>query len=311
MQNILLSVILCLYIYTGLIQGSEKEVFTAVVVLSQVLNFMLTSSVECFSLLQQISILAGSTARVSILLEKVLENFAAWKSSTGIFRNQELMEINHPNKIHLKDISAYNPNGFKIVENFSVVITEGTNTLITGPSGCGKSSLLRLIRGLWPLDSGQVMRPTKIGRDGIMFLPQVAYIIPGGTLVEQVLYPLTPDDISNGILANLYEILDIVGLKSLPADCGGWEFSANWDNILSGGEKQKIVLARVLYHKPKFVLMDESTSALDADMERIVYNILAEMGITTITVGHRDSLLQYHKQLMVFESDHIEVHELD
>jgi len=69
----------------------------------------------------------------------------------------------------------------------------------------------------------------------------------------------------------------------------------NWGDILSPGEQQRISIARVFYHRPKFVLLDEATSSLSEEMEAEIYQTLRTMGITVISVGHRSSLFKFHE----------------
>ena len=79
---------------------------------------------------------------------------------------------------------------------------------------------------------------------------------------------------------------------------GGLDAQAPWEDILSIGEQQRLGFARLLYHRPKYAMMDESTSALDVTMERKVMNMCAEAGITCISVGHRPTLRQYHDKVL-------------
>jgi len=95
----------------------------------------------------------------------------------------------------------------------------------------------------------------------------------------------------------LLELLGLVQLQYLverETDKGGWESVAEWGEVLSGGEKQRIAMARLFYHKPKFAILDECTSAVSVDVEGFMYTHCRKLGICLITVSHRPSLWKYH-----------------
>lgn len=83
----------------------------------------------------------------------------------------------------------------------------------------------------------------------------------------------------------------------------GLDERCRWADQLSGGEQQRIGFARLLYHAPKYAFMDESTSALDVDLEEKCMHMCREAGITCISVAHRPSLLKYHQQLLRLDGE--------
>jgi len=98
-------------------------------------------------------------------------------------------------------------------------------------------------------------------------------------------------------------LLTEVKLEYLVSREGGWDKENDWNDVLSGGEKQRIAMARLIYHKPTYAILDECTSAVSIDVEAHLYSYMKEIGITLITVSHRDTVWKYHEYLLKFEGD--------
>ncbi|MBI4532536.1 MAG: ABC transporter ATP-binding protein/permease [Candidatus Melainabacteria bacterium] len=198
-------------------------------------------------------------------------------------------------RIAAADLTLMTPNYARtLIEKLSIQAPVGSGLLIQGQSGTGKSSLLRAFSGLWDSGSGTIIHP-ELGM--MMFLPQVPYMALG-TLRDQLLFPnnqATDDE--------LLTILKTVNLPDLAQRVGGLDAIHMWDQKLSPGERQRIAFARLLLAKPQFAFLDEATSSLDEANEDYLYSLLQANGATYVSVGHRQSLLKYHRHVIELLGD--------
>lgn len=135
-----------------------------------------------------------------------------------------------------------------LVDKMNLKIEKGQNLLITGPNGCGKSSLFRILGELWPIFDGKIHKPSI---NQLFYIPQRPYL-PWGTLRDQIIYPHSKAKMvtRNFNDAKLADLLKILGLEYIIQQEGGWNEVKDWNNILAGGDKQKIAMVRLFYHKP-------------------------------------------------------------
>jgi putative ATP-binding cassette transporter len=163
-------------------------------------------------------------------------------------------------------------------------IAPGGHTWIRGVSGAGKSTLVRAIGGLWRDGKGTVRVP----RGGVMVLPQRLYI-PIDGVHAAASYPGI--DRSEAAVAGALETLglDARALAHASIRTGPGEDAVQRPVTLSGGEQQRLMLARLLLHKPRFAILDEPTSALDEEAEACLFETLLRLlpETTFVVVAHR------------------------
>jgi len=195
--------------------------------------------------------------------------------------------------VRLRNLALALPNDMKLLDESDLTFEPGHSVVITGRSGSGKSTLFRAIAGIWPFGTGEVQQPASC-----LFLPQRPYI-PLGTLRHVVTYPHAHDRYDREAIA---AALTDVGLPNLVPQL---DHDTNWAQQLSGGEQQRVALARVLLAKPDWLFLDEATASLDPDAENALYRLLREKlpHTTIISIAHRPSVAAFHERRLTLERE--------
>jgi cell division transport system ATP-binding protein len=211
----------------------------------------------------------------------------------------------NPVMVKLQGVTKTYPNGSLGVFDLSLEVKRGDFLLITGPSGAGKSTLLKLLYGAEQPNSGEVivddlnvgkLRGDRLSllrrRIGVVF--QDYKLIPTRTVSENIAFVLWAQGYTRKeIQRRLPPTLKVVGLQH-KANC--------FPDELSGGEQQRVSLARAIVGTPPVLLADEPTGNLDPDNSRQVLNILKKlngMGATVIVTTHDEQLVQMSRQPVV------------
>ena len=189
-------------------------------------------------------------------------------------------------RLRLEDLRLEAPDGTALLTAARASVDPGERIAVTGPSGSGKTILLRAIAGIWPFGSGRVELPV---RDRLLFVPERPYL-PQGSLRAALSFPAPEGTFSDEKIVETLRLLDLHQLEQRLDDV------ESWDQTLSGHEKQRVALVRVLLHEPEWLFLDKATSALDEATERRVYELLAERlpQTTVITAAHRPAVEVYH-----------------
>lgn len=257
---------------------------------------------------KEITELAGYTSRVSTFLdviddiqaghfEKKLVSSADTEENAAVLRGRGT--VTEGPDIMFHDVPIVSPNGDVLVRKLSFHVKPGDHLLIVGPNGCGKSSLFRILGGLWPVYGGTVRKPPF---EAIFYIPQRPYL-SRGSLRQQIIYPDNLRDMraKNVSDADLLAILEVLSIDAIVDRPGGWDAEQEWTDVLSGGLQQRVAMARLFYHRPRYAILDECTSSVTLEVERVMYEEAKRLGITLMTVSHRRSLWKYHTRILQFD----------
>jgi putative ATP-binding cassette transporter len=198
-----------------------------------------------------------------------------------------------PGTLAVSGLTVKLPTGATLLSNVSLQAGPGQSVLLKGPSGSGKSTLFRALAGIWPFSTGQTHLPLDA-----MFIPQRPYF-PDGSLRDALAYPQPAAQYSDAALKQA--LADAL----LPDLAARLDEKNAWSQKLSGGEQQRLAIARVLLKKPRWIFADEATSALDEAAEKTLYErLLASVKAahgSLVSIAHRPTVAAFHGKLWALE----------
>jgi ATP-binding cassette subfamily C protein len=216
---------------------------------------------------------------------------------------------NSPIGIQLRDVSfSYPDSNHPALRNASFEIRPGTQVALMGPSGSGKSTIADLLCAVLTPTSGSIVRTdsdvapsTLLALGGVSYVPQRPGLV-SGTIVDNVALGVSKEDIDREQALKALELANLGDLISeLPE---GLDTSlGKLQDGLSGGQMQRLGLARALYTRPGLLIMDEATSALDAESEAQIQKALDSMRgkVTVVLIAHRLNTIQHADKVILVE----------
>ncbi|KWV74834.1 ABC transporter ATP-binding protein/permease [Pseudomonas sp. Env-44] len=188
-------------------------------------------------------------------------------------------------RLVIKDLGMDLADGRHLLTDADMTVEPGERVMLSGRSGSGKSTLLRAMGHLWPAGHGSIRLPAT----RYLFLPQKPYL-PIGTLKAVLSYP---QDDSVYPAERYAQVLETCRLPHL---VNRLDEANHWQRMLSPGEQQRLAFARALLFAPRWLYMDEATSAMDEEDEATLYQALIDQlpGLSIVSVGHRSSLKRFH-----------------
>ena len=290
-------------VFVNIITSITKPIFETLAFLTLsfviIYSFMLGTKEE--NLLSLLTLLAVVAYRLMPLIYNLTNSFAKIKSKQVVLEEilKDILKFNELNKkktnkdtitfnklIKLENINYnYHESSLSILKNFNLEIKKGQKILFHGTTGCGKSTLLNIISGLINPDSGKIiidginLRNNLLGwQQNISFVEQKTFLLKDNIKNNIIMF----DDKNEFNQEKFNNILKICFLEEI--------YSQRQNEILdedsikiSGGEKQRIVLARALYKDRDLLILDEATNAINTDLEKnILNNILSNFKDKTI-----------------------------
>jgi ABC-type multidrug transport system fused ATPase/permease subunit len=235
-------------------------------------------------------------------------------------RNQKTQPpvINHTNRrfephILIKDLNfRFDSMDKNLISSLNLEITSGESLALVGPSGAGKSTLVDLILGIRTPDSGEITISGERPEDAIQLWPEnFAYVpqnveIINGSIKENINLGYPSDWFDDSLIWNVLETCELKDfVQNLPnrLDAKVGEFGSR----MSGGQRQRLGLARALITNPKIIFLDEATSALDGETESLITNSISALKgkVTVVLIAHRLSTVRNCDKVVYLESGRI------
>lgn len=257
--------------------------------------------------------ISSAFGRVQDSLSWFVDNYsslAAWRATTDriisfeeSFQALQRAELAHTqdatqsDHLNVDDLHIALPGQVALLSGSGLTLSAGDTLLVKGPSGSGKSTLFRALAGIWPWAKGRLHLPADFDAR-VMFLPQKPYF-PNGPLRTALAYPATPERYSDA------ELQQALRDALLPRLADELDREDTWGQKLSGGEQQRLAIARALLKKPRWLFVDEGTSALDEAAEATLYQrlraLVAEQDGALISIAHSPAVGAFHAQQWTLE----------
>lgn len=262
--------------------------------------------------------LTNATNYIINFSREVVETKTAIERVNEVYRrknenNPTITNIESLGDIICKNVSfkyegSYNPY---VLHNINLIIPKGKFTAIVGASGSGKTTLMKLLLSFYQPSQGQIFLGNKdistcntdIWREHCGVVMQSGYIY-SGTVAENIALAFSESNIEDVILAAKIACADDF-IKKLPR--GYYTRIGNNGVGLSGGQIQRILIARAVFRKPQYVFLDEATSSLDASNEKLIMDNLSKfyVGRTVVVIAHRLSTVKNADNIVYLERGHI------
>jgi vitamin B12/bleomycin/antimicrobial peptide transport system ATP-binding/permease protein len=193
-------------------------------------------------------------------------------------------------QLKVDNLTLLTPDGRHLTDGLTFSVAGGERWLLRGNSGVGKSTLMRALAGIWPYGAGAITLPEHAK---LLFLPQKSYV-PTGSLKAALCYPSDENAFSSADCHNA--LTDCL----LSGYVGRLDEVQRWGQIMSPGEQQRLAIAGALLQKPDYLLLDESTNAVDTATEGLLYELLISRlpNAALISISHHNTLDAFHTHVV-------------
>jgi NHLM bacteriocin system ABC transporter ATP-binding protein len=231
-------------------------------------------------------------SRIRPLIEGTLEISDDQTSAAELSGSVELSRVTF----------RYEPGAPLVLDNVTLRVAPGEYVAIVGPSGSGKSTIFRLLLGFETPDAGAIFFDGRAIEtlDTSAVRRQMGVVLQNGRLTPGSIY----DNICGGMQLPVEQVWEAVRLAGLEADLKAMPMGihtviAEGVSTISGGQRQRLMIARAIARRPRILLFDEATSALDNQTQAIVSTSLGNLNVTRIVIAHRLSTVRHADRIVM------------